>query len=240
MEQLPYIDEHIQVVDAPADVVWAALTARPLLTILALAVLATAGANAGAPPVDYVQIKGHRMAIRRDEPPEASFSDAGFGAWGPARCKDFREHRHGRLPPHDALVDLLARELAGDAGIDCGSHFVVPFFKPQYKGDSTAAEQIVGIGCALNAQDAGVPFRVRLQTPCLDCTFYDAYVRTPSGASYRLKWYEGYGYGMDLSTCAFFAPSAQGFADWDGGPADLACQSPGPTIHVCGPVSVQR
>jgi hypothetical protein len=25
MEQLPYIDEHVQMVDAPADVVWAAL-----------------------------------------------------------------------------------------------------------------------------------------------------------------------------------------------------------------------
>jgi len=129
-------------------------------------------------------------------------------------------------------IDLLASQLVGDSGIDCGS-FQISFYWTGWDAGPLTA----GVACALSAQDAGVPFTLRVWPTTVDSSSRKSlYVRTSSGVSFELSQTVNLGPppnthdgSVNQSSCSYFAATT-----FEGVP-DLSCQSAGLSSYVCGP-----
>jgi hypothetical protein len=123
-------------------------------------------------------------------------------------------------------IDVIASQLAGDGGEDCGQVIAGCGFD--------AGELAESIACALLAQDAGRPFHLHVEWPGGDTLLVYVYVRSATGDSFQLvhsfvnvAWYP-----LHMTPCGAFV-AVQADICVDGGVPDISCESPGASACVC-------
>jgi hypothetical protein len=130
-------------------------------------------------------------------------------------------------------VSVEAALVAMDAGPGCGSFRFSTI--PSYPNDPAAFA--AGVDCALEAQDAGLPFQLATQFGGVDTSYLSVFVHTPDGHSFVFsqQWINCLPAPVFRSPCESFIPQEIPGSDYyaDGGLLGIVCAGPDASVCLC-------